>query len=120
MINESYIRPVDRPSVIWCRTCAKYKDAKPGTRKNGSKWPPTDLKTWYCIDCGEVTGSMVYQYEVADPVLPEAWKPKCGNSSCDGMCDNALCIPPEYQLQKVVYEKQVEIVKQIVFLKAGI
>lgn len=118
MITESYEKPIDRPSVIWCRTCAKYKDHKPKTTKDGNKWPPANLKTWCCNECCSLEGCMVYQYEVPDPppeIKIEPWKPKCENPSCDGTCNNVACMPPDYQLQKVVHEKHIEIVKEKYF-----
>jgi hypothetical protein len=111
MIKESYKMPVDRPWVIWCRCCVKYRDATPATRANGAKWPPADLSTWSCNICSAVSGSMVYQFEV-DDTHTQKWKPKCGNDECDGTCSNLLCIPPEYLESKVVEKIKCEYITE--------
>jgi hypothetical protein len=103
--EQSYERPVDRPSEAVCRVCHGTIDSNGWFSPHSGKKipPPKNLSYAQCNGCLS-TGSIVYVYEVEDkPVL----LPHCGDAKCEGYCQDPLCFPKEI----VPVKKDVSIVK---------
>jgi len=108
-MGSSYIRPKDRPAKIWCKSHCGWVSGK------GETVDLSNLSTLYCLDprCGKAaTGSVVYVFDDEPPQHPaqltvpkkkekpkkqeeNTWTPHCGNSECDGTCNDPECILPE-------------------------
>ena len=96
--NYGYERPIDRPSVLFCRVCraavsltCEWTHLLNGQRVVGPV--PANTANYRHGVCGAL-GSMVWIATNPTP-LPESAPPHCGNKDCTGFCADPLCLPPE-------------------------
>lgn len=96
---ESYKRPIDRHSIVWCKVCSS--EVKSFTIDDKSVPMPMNLKDWQHRPCGAFD-AMIFRYEgepkekiptsggFCNPAVVRPL-PHCGNPSCDGTCLDPLC-----------------------------
>lgn len=97
----SYVRPVDRPSTLFCRVCAKEDENR--ETKNG-KPLPSDISLLRHIPCNS-TGALVWTWRTwqeEEAPAPKKWEPHCGDPKCTGLCMDPECVPPEEPKKEIV------------------
>lgn len=100
---ESYERPIDRPSTVWCGVCNAVNTTKFTSISKENIPTPMNLRRFQHT-CGAL-GSLKFRYtgEISEPIpTSNGWcnatvvkpTPHCGNIGCDGSCLDPLCVPP--------------------------